>query len=298
MRLSLRTRQTGWRNSKLSKCEGPTLTLDEAARLLAQAGIENPRNEARLLLAHSLGVDRSQTLRVPLHQDQDQAYAGLVRRRAAHEPFAYLTARKEFWSMEFHVGPGVLIPRPETETLVEQALRSVCRRDQALRIADLGTGSGAILIAALSEFPNAAGTGFESSTKALAYALTNQRRLMPERATMTLGDWNEASGQFDLIFSNPPYIPTAEIGSLAPEVRNYEPVAALDGGADGLCAYRSLLKAIPRLLKPGGFAFLEIGEGQGRFVEPLVHLRRNDLEISRLAPDLAGVARCLVLVKR
>ena len=141
------------------------MTLDGATRRLADAGIDNPRAEARLLLAHVMGISRDQTLTAQPSAGQAQAFAALVERRAGHEPFAYITGRKEFWSLDFDVGPGVLVPRPDTETLIEEALRVVPDRAAPLRIADLGTGSGAILIAALKEFPNAQGTGFESSPR-------------------------------------------------------------------------------------------------------------------------------------
>lgn len=138
------------------------MTLDKAARALADAGIDNPRMEARLLFAHALGISRDRTLTATATPEQAALYAGLVARRIAREPIAYITGHKEFWSMDFAVGPGVLVPRPDTETLIEEALRLVPDRTAPLRIADLGTGSGAILIAALKEFPSATGTGFKS----------------------------------------------------------------------------------------------------------------------------------------
>ena len=220
----------------------------------------------------------------------------LVQRRLAREPIAYITGRKEFWSLDFAVGPGVLVPRPDTETLVEEALRLVPDRSAALRIADLGTGSGAILLAALREFPNAMGIGFESSPAAHACAARNMARLAPGRAAIRLADWEEAAQAaekrpFDLVFSNPPYIPSAEIESLAPDVRAHEPHAALDGGPDGLAAYRALARLLPRILAPGGHALLEIGAGQAPAMEQMF----PGLELVRIAPDLAGISRCVLL---
>lgn len=220
-----------------------------------------------------------------------ERFAALVRRRERREPFAYITGRKEFWSLDFAVGPGVLIPRPDTETLIEQALRVVPDRSAALRIADLGTGSGALLAAALTEFPNATGIGFESSPEAFAFAKANAARLVGPRAEIQPADWNSAVGPFDLIFCNPPYIPTADIESLAPEVCRHEPFAALDGGSDGLEAYRGLAELLPAILKPGGHGLVEIGIGQA----PAMELLFRKLEIMPIAPDLAGIPRCLVL---
>jgi release factor glutamine methyltransferase len=271
------------------------MSLEEAAAALAAAGIDNPRAEARLLLAHALGVSRDATLSTPpLTPDQAARFAGLVARRTAREPLAYICGRKEFWSMDFAVGPGVLVPRPDTETLIEEAIRLYPDRTLPLAIADLGAGSGAILIAALKEFPNAKGIGFESSPDAFFWACRNVHALMPARAEVRLAGWKDASGPFDLVFSNPPYIPTAQIAALEPEVRDHEPRAALDGGPDGLDAYRALGRQLPGLLKPGGHAILEIGAGQAAAVEPLF----AHLEILRLAPDLAGVPRALVLRDR
>jgi len=268
--------------------------LDESTRLLAEAGIENPRGEARLLLSRALNISRDETLSVKdLNPDQAGRLEFLVGRRAKGEPFAYITGRKEFWSLDFEVGPGVLVPRPDTESLVEEAIRLVPDRGAPLRVADLGTGSGALLIAALKEFSNATGIGFESSRPAHGYASRNAARLIGARAEIRLADWNRADGPFDLVFSNPPYIPSADIESLAPDVSRYEPRQALDGGPDGLEAYRGLAKLLPGLLKSGGHALLEIGLGQANAMEPLF----RTLEIVRIAPDLSGVPRCVILRK-
>jgi release factor glutamine methyltransferase len=248
-----------------------------AAKSLAAAGIDSARLDARLLWEHADG--------------DEAAFDAAIARRLSREPVAYITGRKEFWSLDFAVGPGVLIPRPDTETLIEEALRIVPDRMAPLRIADLGTGSGAILIAALTEFPNATGIGFESSSDAFGWASGNAARLVPGRAEIRPTDWNQAQERFDLVFSNPPYIASAEIESLEPEVSQFEPRAALDGGPEGLEAYRALGRLLPTILSPGGHALLEIGAGQA----PEMELLFPGLEMIRIAPDMAGIPRCVVL---
>jgi release factor glutamine methyltransferase len=269
------------------------VTLDEATRALAEAGIDNPRGEVRLLFAHTLGISRDQALTAIATPQQDVRFDALVARRMAREPFAYITGHKEFWSLDLEVGPGVLVPRPDTETLIEEALRVVPDRATPLKVADLGTGSGAILIAALNEFPNATGIGFESAAGAFGWARDNAARLIGARAEIRLADWAQARGPFELVFSNPPYIQSMQIESLDPEVSRFEPHAALDGGPDGLSAYRRLGELLPDLLMSGGHALLEIGIGQAQTVEALF----PKLEILRIAPDLSGVPRCIVLRK-
>lgn len=250
-----------------------------AARRLAAAGSDNARLEARVLWEHA--------------QKSGAEFDALVGRREAREPIAYITGHKEFWSLDFEVGPGVLVPRPDTETLIEEALRVVPDKNTPLRIADLGTGSGAILIAALKEFPHATGVGFESSPEAFGRARNNAMRLMPGRAEIRLAEWSDATGPFDLVFSNPPYIPSSEIESLDPDVSRFEPRAALDGGPDGLSAYRALAELLPAILASGGHALLEIGLGQANAVTNLF----QNLEMLRIAPDLSGIPRCVILRK-
>jgi release factor glutamine methyltransferase len=268
--------------------------LHDAAGRLADAGVDSARTDARILLAHAMEVTREDLIAATRQPSAAEAalFESFVARRIAREPVAYIRGSREFWSLDFKVGPGVLVPRPETETLIEQALATFPDRNAALAIADLGTGSGALLIAALKEFPNARGTGFERSPEALAYAQANlARHGLSPRGEIVAADWNEADGPFDLILSNPPYIPSADIEDLDPEVRLYEPRAALDGGADGLGAYRALAGLLPRLLKPGGLALLELGQGQSEHVELLL----QGLAVVRVAPDLAGIPRVLVL---
>jgi release factor glutamine methyltransferase len=271
--------------------------FEEGARLLAEAGLESPRAEARLLYAHALGVSRDETISASIAPttDQSAAFAAMIARRAAREPSAYITGRKEFWSMDFAVGPGVLVPRPETETLIEEALRLFPDRRVPLRIADLGTGTGILLLATLKEFPNATGTGFESSPEAFVWAARNTASHAPGRADLRPADWSAAEGPFDLVLSNPPYIPCSEIAALDPEVSRFEPRAALDGGPDGLSAYRALAELLPRILRPGGSALLEIGAGQDGAMAGL--FQGSGLRVTRMVPDLAGIPRALVLEK-
>jgi release factor glutamine methyltransferase len=268
--------------------------LHDAAGRMSAAGVDSARTDARILLAHAMDVTREDLIAATRQPSAEEAalFESFVARRLAREPVAYIRGRREFWSLDLKVGPGVLVPRPETETLIEQALTAFPDRSAALSIADLGAGSGALLVAALKEFPNAQGTGFERSPEAFAYAEANlARHGLAARGRIAATDWNKADGPFDLILSNPPYIPTADIEDLDPEVRLFEPRAALDGGADGLDAYRGLGGLLPRLLKPGGMALLELGLGQAELVEPLF----QSLPVVRVAPDLAGISRVLVL---
>jgi len=269
--------------------------LHAAAEQLAAAGVDSPRLDARILLAEAMGVRRDDLI-AAAHQptaSQARRYEALIARRLAREPLAYITGRKGFWSLDLKVGPGVLVPRPETETLVELALSLFRDPGVPLSIADLGAGSGALLAAALTEFPQAHGMAFERSPEAIAYARSNLAAF-GDRARLIASDWAEAGdGSFDLVFSNPPYIPTSDIAGLAPEVRLFEPHAALDGGPDGLDAYRDLARLLPRLMRPGAVALLELGRGQAAAVEPLF----QKLAVDRVAPDLAGIPRVLVLKK-
>jgi len=280
--------------------------LFEAARRLAAAGIENPRLDARVLLDHAKRLfplplregarDRSAIERGRGNADIASLCESLISRRAAREPLAYITGRKEFWSLDFEVGPGVLIPRPETETIIEQALAFFPDCAAPLKVLDLGTGTACLLVAFLKEFPNARGLGIDRSKEARAYALRNVvRHGFAERCEIRGGDWDEAiAGPYDAVLSNPPYIMTADLAALEPEVA-YEPVLALDGGPDGLSAYRALGPALARLQSPSGRAFLEIGAGQSNEVGAV--LARCGLVVNKVAPDLAGIPRVL-LVKR
>ena len=262
--------------------EESSLLLD-AARRLAAAGIENPRLDARVLLEHANGGGAH--------------FESFISRRAAREPLAYITGRKEFWSLDIEVGPGVLIPRPETETVIEQAMAFFPDRAAPLNVLDLGAGTACLLVAFLREFPNARGLGVDTSAEARTFALRNvARHGLAGRCEIRGGCWDEAiAGPYDVILSNPPYIKTADLAGLELEVA-YEPVLALDGGPDGLSAYRALAPALARLLSPSGRAFLEIGAGQSNEVGFV--LARCVLDVNKLVPDLVGIPRVLVVSRK
>jgi release factor glutamine methyltransferase len=262
-----------------------------AAEALRAAASRIERLDAEVLLAHLLGVDRGGLL---LNQDMNidwQAYELLVKRRAESEPVAYITGHREFWSLDLLVTPAVLIPRPDSETLIEAALASGMT---PATILDLGTGSGALLLAALSEWPNAQGLGIDASPAALEIAARNAERLgLADRARFQPGNWGQGLDQrFDLIVCNPPYIETG--ADLLPDVRDHEPASALFAGADGLDDYRRIVPQLPGLLNAGGIAIVEIGHTQAPAVTGLAQATGFN---ARTCRDLAGLDRCLVLTR-
>lgn len=271
--------------------------LADAAGRLRAAGVEGPRAEARLLLEAAAGVPRERLLAAPdvfLEAEARAAFARMVERRAAREPLAYVLGRKEFYGREFRVVPGVLVPRPETETLVDAALAAFPDRAAPLRVLDVGVGTGCLLLTVLAEFPNARGVGTDLGDALLSSAAANADWLgVADRVELRRTAWADGvEGPFDLVLSNPPYVPEAEIATLEPEVRDWEPRLALSGGPDGLDAYRALAPEIGRLLAPGGAALLEIGRGQEGALGPL--FEAHGFVVSRHR-DLAGVVRCLEL---
>jgi release factor glutamine methyltransferase len=271
--------------------------IAEIAERLAAAGVENARGEAWLLVAAATGLERATLTAgiVPtLSAEQEAALEALVQRRQVRAPIAYILGAKEFWSLRFEVDPAILIPRPETETVVEAALHQIGDRTAAVHILDLGTGSGCLLLALLSELPCAIGLGVDDSPAALAVAKRNAERLgLASRAELRQGRWGAGlQERFDLIVSNPPYVPQAEWDRLQPEIRCFEPQAALVAGTDGLAAYRELAPDCARLLAPAGLCALEIGSGQGDAVAEL--LKRQGLHVTARYRDLAGIERCLV----
>jgi release factor glutamine methyltransferase len=271
--------------------------LDEAASRLRSAGVDSPRAEARLLLAHAMGARQEDIISGARPDDAALArFRAAVERRSAREPFAYIVGRREFFSLDFAVGPGVLIPRPESEMLIEEALRRFPHTDETLRVLDLGTGSGCLLLSFLSERRNAAGVGIDRSQIALGFARRNAEQLgLAGRARFLRGNWAESlSACFDLIFVNPPYVKSSDIPTLAPEVGVHEPATALDGGKDGLEAYRRIAPALRELLSPSGCAFVEIGEGQAEAVAAV--FTNANLEIDGTVTDLARISRCLVVM--
>ena len=284
------------------RCADPAGTIGfflcQAGQRLRGAAIEAPRLEARRLLAHVLNKSEEALLRdprAPVPADQAQQFAALLARRVAHEPFAYLTGRVGFWTLDLEVSPATLIPRADSESLVEAALEACSDKGAALHVLDLGTGTGALLLAVLSELPTASGVGVDLKPEATALAARNAARLgLAERARFLAGDWAAAlAGRFDLVLCNPPYIESAVIAGLMPEVARHEPASALDGGADGLDAYRRIVADLPRLLAARGAAVLELGQGQQAAVEALGRAAGFTPEACRA--DLGGVPRALVL---
>lgn len=229
---------------------------------------DTPRLDAELLMAHALGTTRDLLLLSRLDDPAPDSFAALVARRLTHEPIAYITGTRAFWTIDLAVGPGVLIPRPDSETLIETALAWFGTRAPR-RILDLGTGPGTLLLAALAEWPEAQGLGIDASETALGYARRNAGALgMANRADFRLGNWTDGIiGPFDLILANPPYIGTEE--PLPPQVRDHEPAEALFAGSEGLDDYRRIVPALPGLLAPGGAAVLEIGWTQAEAVSSL-----------------------------
>ncbi len=266
--------------------------LGAIVAVLEAAGIEAPRREARLILAHALGCDAA-----GLFGDRsipDGTGLDLARRRARHEPLAYLTGRREFWSLNLAVSPATLIPRPDSETLIEAALRHTPDHLAIRTVLDLGTGTGALLLAALSEYPAAYGTGTDRVAAAASLARDNAHRLgFGARCRFVVADWAAPlAGRFDLILSNPPYIPSATLAGLMPDVAEYEPRSALDGGVDGLDAYRRIIADLPRLLARGGIAVIEAGVGQG---PALADLAARAGLVATTSADLAGIPRAIVM---
>jgi release factor glutamine methyltransferase len=267
------------------------------AQSFAEASLENPALDARILICHALNLDPaglvSQASR-PLTPAEIARIATLVRRRLAREPVARILGVKEFWGLPLRLNAETLVPRPETETVVEAALAALGpRREQALRIADLGTGSGALLLALLSECPAAIGVGTDLSPAALACARANAQAFgLAGRACFVVCDYGVTlAGPFDLVVSNPPYVRAGEIAALPPEVRAFDPRRALDGGPDGLHGYRAIADDAHRLLAPDGVIVVELGYGQADAVVRL--FSAAGLAVGDPRPDLSGVARAL-----
>lgn len=273
-------------------------TVREARRLLAQslmrAGSASPGLDARLLVEGALGVeDADPDLLLP--GEALTRLEGFSARRIAGEPVWRILGEREFWGLPFRLSPATLEPRPDSETIVETALAQLAgRHEEELRLLDLGTGTGCLLIALLSELPRARGLGVDLSDEACRTAAGNAAlNGVDGRVTFRQGSWTEGlAGGFDLIVSNPPYIPSAEIATLSVEVREHDPLLALDGGADGLGPYRLLATTLPPLLAPGGVIVFEIGAGQGPDVVAL--MRAGGLEFRGSRNDLGGHERALI----
>jgi len=282
-------------------------TIADAGRALARsfraAGLERPELDARLLIGHALGLDRTAVVAAAeraLARSERHRIAVLAGRRLGREPVARIVGVKEFWGLRLRVTPATLVPRPDSETVVEAALAAIDQsgpRTRRLAIADLGTGSGALLLALLSELPNAVGVGTDTSHEALATAADNARQLsLDRRAAFVACDFGAAlAGGFDLVVSNPPYVESDTIATLEPEVRDHDPRIALDGGADGLAAFRSIAADARRLIAARGQLIVEIGAGQATAVGRI--LGAFGLEIAGPIPDLEGIARVIRAAK-
>jgi release factor glutamine methyltransferase len=273
--------------------------LRDAAVALTAAGIDNARFEARLLLAHAAGVTIEWLV---AHGDEApppsvvEALRALTARRIRREPMAYVTGEREFWGLPFKVSPAVLVPRPDSETLIEAALALMPGRTEPWRIVDLGVGSGCLLLTLLREFPNARGVGLDASAEALSVAQYNADALgVGARTHLVRGDWRlqgwagQLGGPFDLLVSNPPYIETEAIDGLMPEVARFEPRLALDGGGDGLAAYRIIADQAAGLVVHGGRVLIEAGEGQATDISKL--LSAAGFAVGGPWKDLGGIDR-------
>ena len=263
-----------------------------AARLAPHS--DTPRLDAELLMAHVLGIEREAMLLAGGDGTAPAGFETLLARREAGEPVAYITGRRAFWTIELEVGPGVLVPRPDSESLIEAALGYFGDKGPG-RIIDLGTGPGTLLLAALDQWPDSTGIGIDASEAALAYARRNSERLgLSDRAEFRRGDWGAGiEERFDLVLCNPPYVESG--AGLPRDVAAWEPPEALFAAADGLSEYRRLAPQIPRLLAPAGLACLELGAGQRDAVAALFEPARASLSSLK---DLKGIERCLVLTCR
>ncbi|HEY0132403.1 MAG TPA: peptide chain release factor N(5)-glutamine methyltransferase [Allosphingosinicella sp.] len=276
--------------SPVNAGEGIRGALGAATSRLA-AHSDTPRLDAEVLMAHALGMERDQLLLADKDRKPPPEFETLVSRREAGEPIAYIVGRRGFWTIELEVGPGVLVPRPDSETLIEAAVAHFGAAAPQ-RILDLGTGPGTLLLAALDQWPQATGLGVDSSETALDYARRNAERLdLSARAAFRKGDWAEGIDRiFDLILCNPPYVESG--ADLPRDVAEWEPAEALFAAADGLSEYRRLAPQIPRLLAPGGLACIELGAGQRDAVAALFDGSGLSLSSRR---DLDNIERCLTL---
>ena len=283
-----------------AKQEASTI-LYALEQILADAGIASAKSDARCLLGMALGRDEAVLPHediAPMDQACDDRLAAMMARRLAGEPISRIRGWREFWSLRFAVSPATLDPRPDSETMIDAAVRWVSRnaaKDRPLRLLDLGTGSGCLLLALLSELPQANGVGIDVNLDAIATARRNAASLgLGERAAFTAHSFADdlgPLGDFDVILSNPPYIPTGEIDGLAVDVKSFDPALALDGGADGMACWQQLLPRLAAALAVSGMAFVEIGRGQENAVT--AEAEKANLQLSGSYHDLAGITRCL-----
>lgn len=274
--------------------------LRQAADDLRNAGVPDAMVDARILAATAFGISREDMLRephLPVDANAQMRFRAMIDRRGAREPVARILGAREFRSLVFGLGPETLEPRPDSEAIVEAAVEAAVEYGQAfpgaIRVLDLGTGTGCLLLSVLNELPDASGIGADIAAGAVELAAQNAQNLgLADRAQFVLADWTDGiEGPFDLILSNPPYITTAVIAGLVPEVAAYDPSAALDGGADGLDAYRALAPRIASVLSPPGVVVLEIGAGQQEDVVSI--FVASDFTLVGTRSDLGGHARAL-----
>lgn len=268
----------------------------EAGEILRQSDVSDAKRDAALLLANVLGEEVTYLYREPdriLTDKERKKFNSLISRRATREPLSHLTGHREFWSLDFLVNKDVLDPRPDSETLIEAVLSSQTQEYNPRRVLDLGTGSGCLLLTVLSEIPSATGIGIDYSDAALAVARKNANRLgLEPRTEFHRGSWDIDLGEkFDLVISNPPYIPTCDMEGLQPEVRDFEPLLALDGGVDGLGSYRDILSNIRTLLRPNGQLVFEVGIDQAQDVGQM--MQNSGLSSPKFHRDLAAIERCV-----
>jgi len=265
--------------------------LSRATQQLS-ATSDTPRLDAELLMAHALGIERDALLLSRQDAAVPEDFSGFVDRRHNGEPVAYITGKRAFWNIELEVGPGVLVPRPDSETQIVAAIEHFSGSQRPRRILDLGTGPGTLLLAALDQWPAATGVGVDSSPVALEFARRNAQRLgLAPRAHFRRGDWAKGiSEQFDLVLINPPYV--ADDADLGPGVADFEPAEALFAGADGLDEYRRLSPQVARLIAPGGMAAIEIGHDQADAVGEILSAEGYR---PRLVHDLAGRPRAMLI---
>lgn len=272
--------------------------LRHAVLELQRAHIETASMDARVLLQYVLHLTREELLldnERELTSGQLETYTQLVEKRMSRQPVSQLTGKREFWGMCFKVTENTLDPRPDSETLIEAILAKLPNREAPLKVLDLGTGTGCLLLTVLSEYPNAQGTAVDICNDALAVAKQNARNLGLENRMQCINScWgNDVQGQYDLIISNPPYIPSSVIPSLAPEVAQWEPKLALDGGPDGMNCYRAIAAQLPRMLAVNGLAVFEIGIGQAKELETI--LNSHDLKVAGTKDDMAYITRCVLV---
>lgn len=270
--------------------------IKEACASLEAVGIENPHNECRLLLQHILNLDLLSLFQKKfLTEEEKKAFETLLERRLKREPMAFILGEKGFWSLKFYVSPETLIPRDDSETLIDLILTYYPSPRAFKNILDLGTGTGCLLLTLLKEYPEAFGIGVDISDKSTLLAQRNsERNGLEKRASFMVGSWGEAlKGSFDLIISNPPYIKKRDMAGLMPEVRLYEPHRALEAGEDGLDDYRRICAQLPQLLSPHGCAVFELGMGQEEDVLKIAKL--YGLKKKACKKDYGGIIRALIL---